>query len=99
MLSGSKLPLLQKKNMIYKILFGGKFGTNLHYKFMFREFCFQKGKFLLEYILKTSGDIWIHLVLSRWGVLNFFFLTGCVARGLKPLSISKDFLPQKKGLT
>ena len=35
--------------------------------------------------------------LSQWppGGYSNYFLTGCAARGLKPLPISKDFFPQK----
>ena len=45
---------------------------------------------------KYSGPIIV--CLMPWGYLNYL-LMGCVARILKPLSISKDFLPSKNDLT
>ena len=34
---------------------------------------------------------------SRGGGYSNYFLTGCAARGLKPLPIFKDFSPSKNG--
>ena len=36
-----------------------------------------------------------NIVKTPWGYSNYF-LTGCAARGLKPLPISKDFSSSKK---
>ena len=39
----------------------------------------------------------MQLFNSPGGGYSNYFLTGCAARGLKPLPISKDFFPSKKG--